>query len=307
MAGVPNLRELEPVQGLAAGRRGSTTCGLRGCRWGSLYRDQRNGRIEPSDVVGIGRDDAVTACPCAQHDGRIDDIGRPPDSTKLPGVACPSVVERNDLCLFCAEKSGEPGLPPPVAPHLADHTRRHRQSVAVLKVPNEERDDSAVVPLECDERAGIECESRQRGLPRLGRCPPMRPARCRLYAERAIGGTTLLCGQRPASFRKHLVEECRQLVQFDLLCQRRRHVGTDAGGAPLTDRPPSALGQAIGQTHRDLLRPVHTISMTRTGRFVQRYDFTKHELLGGVQRTCADGVQWMRLASPTGFEPVFQP
>jgi len=64
-------------------------------------------RLEPSDVVGIGRGNAVTACPCAEHDGRIDDIGCPPDSTELPGVACPAVLERNDLGFICAEKSGE--------------------------------------------------------------------------------------------------------------------------------------------------------------------------------------------------------
>lgn len=187
---------------LTDGATGSVTDVSRG----TLDRDQWNRRIEPSDVVGIRRDDAVAPRACTQHHGRSNDIGRSSDATELPGFACSLVVERNDLGVRCAEQSCEPGLSPPVAPHLADDTPRHGQSVPVLNVSKEERDDSALVPLECDERAGIECEPWHSGLLRRGRCPPARPPRARFHTKRSIGGATFLGSQRSAGLLQHLLE-----------------------------------------------------------------------------------------------------
>jgi hypothetical protein len=42
----------------------------------------------------------------------------------------------------------------------------------------------------------------------------------RSHTERSIGGTTFRWRERTAGFGQHLVEERRQLVQLDLLCQQ---------------------------------------------------------------------------------------
>lgn len=99
----------------------------------------------PVRIVRLRGHDAVAPCACTQRHGRIDDIGRSSDADarELPGFACSLVVERNGLGVRCAEQSCEPGLSAPVAPHLADRTRRHGQTVPVLNVAQEERDDPA--------------------------------------------------------------------------------------------------------------------------------------------------------------------
>ena len=81
-------------------------------------------------------------------------------------------------------------------------------------------------------------------------------------AKRAIGTPALGRGQGPARFGQHLVEQRRQFVQLDLVFERRRHIGADAGGASAADRAACAFRQPPRQAHGDLFREVHTASMT---------------------------------------------
>jgi len=138
--------------------------------------------------------------------------------------------------------------------------------VTELEIPEEQRDDAAVAPLECDERAGVEREPWHVDLVRRGRCLTAARAPGCAHAQRAIGITTFLRGHGASGFLEHLLEQAGQVVELDLLCERRGHVGTDAGGAALAHGPPGAFGQAAGQTHRDLLGHGHTSSMTASGR-----------------------------------------
>jgi len=102
----------------------------------------------------------VAARSRTQDDRGIDDVGCTPDPAQLAGLARTLIVQRFDLDPVRSQEPRESSLPPSIAPHLTDDSGGHGQRVAMLEALGDQRHDLPVVALECDERAGIQRQSR---------------------------------------------------------------------------------------------------------------------------------------------------
>ena len=101
-----------------------------------------------------------------QDDRGVDDIGGAGDSTQLACRAGALIVERLDLRNSGTEQAGQASLTSTIAPDLADNARRNRETQIEFQGTGQDRDDGAIVALEGDERAGIECQAAHFGFRR---------------------------------------------------------------------------------------------------------------------------------------------
>jgi hypothetical protein len=109
------------------------------------------GRIQVPQVCDIPGHDCVAILPGAQNHRSIDDIRRPPDTTKLTGCASGFVVERLDVNSGGGQESREPHLLTPVPPDLSDNSGRNAKSSSRLLRAHQQGEDAPVASLKGDQ------------------------------------------------------------------------------------------------------------------------------------------------------------
>ena len=77
----------------------------------------------------------MLARPRAQHDRRIDDVGRPANAAELTRLARALIVELDDLDVVGREQPSEPHLTPAIAPLFWRKRRRSMRDLGLMGFP----------------------------------------------------------------------------------------------------------------------------------------------------------------------------
>jgi hypothetical protein len=118
--------------------------------------------IETPEIVRIRREHHRTTVACSDCYRGVDDIGGRRHPAELSRCSRLTVVKDEHLAHRRSEEPGKPRLTLPIPPCLGNHPCRNHQRVLMLKRSDDDRHNSAIVPLEADQRPGVENESRHR-------------------------------------------------------------------------------------------------------------------------------------------------
>ncbi len=130
-------------------------------RCSDFLSDRHNlkGWIENPKIIRIGRDRPLTGSASADHNVSIHNIGRTTRSKQPPHIGGINPVQRYDIGRRLTKEPGQTRLPFRMADSLSESTRRNRDARPGLAGSGQQDQDSAVVPVNRDQRPGIHCHA----------------------------------------------------------------------------------------------------------------------------------------------------
>lgn len=91
-----------------------------------------------------------------EHDRRINNVGRSPDTTELARLSGTFIVQRFDLNLRGPQQASHTSLTTTVAPNLSHDSSRHDERSLVGKTPGQQRNDLPVATFKRDQCSAVE-------------------------------------------------------------------------------------------------------------------------------------------------------
>ena len=126
------------------------------CLAAELHEDKRQSGIDPSQIVGIARDDDLGGPPRAHDDVRIDDVAGATGGQQESGGRRVRPVQRNEIGARLSDESSEAGLSCGTSDGLRERGCWNGHPHAALGRPREKRQHATVAPIERDQATRIE-------------------------------------------------------------------------------------------------------------------------------------------------------
>lgn len=125
-------------------------------------RDDVEPVVDAPEVVRARRDDSHAALSCGERDCGVGDVVRAARAAQLTNGASGEIVEWSNLAHWRTQQPSHADLGSTIAPRLRNYPSGHDERVTVLKRAGDDGNDSSVIAVERDERAGVKHCAAQR-------------------------------------------------------------------------------------------------------------------------------------------------
>jgi hypothetical protein len=117
---------------------------------------ERRVRVEAPQVCHVARNNQTAVRARDRYDGGIDDVSRACHRQKFTTHSRKRTVQRNDSNVLAASEAGEPRLPLPVSPSLAERACGHEKMASFVEKCLDQCDHAAITSVERNQGSCVE-------------------------------------------------------------------------------------------------------------------------------------------------------